>query len=72
MPFPREDHPKQIADRLHELAAKLKPLSRQSYRRQTIPSKPSCCGFFNTFHGWQPVNLNAAQRNHHPQIGLPH
>ena len=63
MPLPREHYPKQIADRLHELAGKLKTRSRASLTDANHSLETVMQRFFNALYGWKLVNLNAAQDN---------
>jgi len=51
MPFHREHYPKQIADRLHELAAKLKTRTRARLTDANHSLETVMLRFFNALYG---------------------
>ena len=59
MSFPREQYPKQIADRLHELALKLKTRTRARLTDANHSLETVMLRFFNALHGWILEDLNA-------------
>jgi hypothetical protein len=64
MSLPRLDHSTHIADRLHELAAKVKTRSRASLTDANHLLETITTRFFNALFGWDLVNLNAEQANY--------
>jgi hypothetical protein len=61
MTFSRDHYPKQIADRLHELATKLKTRTRARLTDANHSLETVMQRFFNALYGWNLVNLNAGQ-----------
>ncbi len=61
MALSRDDYPKQISDRLHELAAKLKTRTRARLTDANHSLETVMLRFFNALNGWNLVNLNSEQ-----------
>src|SRR5688572_21694671 len=63
MTLARDHYPKQIADRLHELATKLKTRTRAHLTDANHSLETVMERFFNALYGWKLVNLNAGHGN---------
>ncbi len=61
MSLSRDHYPKQIADRLHELASKLKTRTRARLTDANHSLETVMQRFFNALYGWNLLNLNAGQ-----------
>jgi tetratricopeptide (TPR) repeat protein len=64
MSLPRLDYPTHIADRLNELASKVKSRSRASLTDANHILETIAKRFFNALFGWNLVNLNLKQANY--------
>jgi hypothetical protein len=64
MPLPRDVYPKQIADRLNELAGIVKTRSLASLNDASHVLETISARFFNALFAWELVNLNVVQANY--------